>query len=154
VDLGRSTATTLNRPVNRYVWKPPGRSKSSDINKQDSQDPLPSPSTPPSRVAAIAGGVVGGVAGIAILAAATWLFIRRRKKTASNLAAISDDPSGNDAPEVVNSKMAASKWHTRAELEGSRLERQELAAERPCAELEAGTVMLVPELCATQRPHA
>jgi hypothetical protein len=118
------------------------------------------PSTPDSTrnsiggVAAIAGVVVGGVAGIAILAAATWLLIRRRKNKASNLAAISGDPSGNDAPEVVNWNMAASKWHTRAELEGSRAERQELAAERPCVELEAGTVMLVPELCATQRPHA
>lgn len=91
-------------------------------------------------VGAIAGGVVGGVVGLALLAAGAWMFMRRRKHKASQLSANDDyHPPGTYAPEVASPSTGPQKWHNRgAELQGSWVERPELAADREFVELPGG----------------
>ncbi|KAH6651328.1 hypothetical protein F5144DRAFT_479164 [Chaetomium tenue] len=122
---------TTNNPTDTTSSSPsPSDSQSGDSTAvSDSQNTVPA--------GAIAGGVVGGVAGLALLAAAAWFFMRRRKNKASEAA--SYYPPGTHAPEVVSPSRDPKKWHNRgAELEGSWVDRPELAADREFAELPEG----------------
>ncbi|KAK3290355.1 uncharacterized protein B0H64DRAFT_63622 [Chaetomium fimeti] len=103
--------------------------------------PSPSPSGTGSEsestpVGAIAGGVVGGVAGIALIAGIVWLLMRRRRKNngpgPGTESTYYDD--GRDAPE-------AAKYGSPMEST-YKMEPQELNSQRPYAELHA------------QRPYA
>jgi hypothetical protein len=66
--------------------------------------------------------------------------MRRRTNTASELLATDDHHRpGTDAPEVASPSTDPQKWHNRgAELQGSWVERPELAADREFAELSVG----------------
>ena len=77
---------------------------------------------------------------MALLAAAGWMFMRRRKNRASKQSATDDyHPPGTHAPEVASSSTGPQKWHNSgAELQGSWVERPELAADRQSAELPGG----------------
>ncbi|KAH6855347.1 hypothetical protein B0I37DRAFT_300406 [Chaetomium sp. MPI-CAGE-AT-0009] len=91
------------------------------------------PSSTP--VGAIAGGVVGGVAGIAIIAGIVWLIMRRRGKT---------DPSPGDGPGSEGGYYDGARYAPEAVKYGSPMEStppeyktepQELTTHRPYAEL-------------------
>lgn len=70
-------------------------------NGQPSPNPDDGGSSTP--VGAIAGGVVGGVAGIALIGAAVWFFLRKRRQ--SNGPAELDE-----AAKAENGSPDASKW--------------------------------------------
>lgn len=70
-------------------------------NDPPSSDPGDGGSSTP--VGAIAGGVVGGVAGIVLVGAAVWFFLRRRKQSAGPAEL-------DEAAKAENGSPDASKW--------------------------------------------
>lgn len=68
---------------------------------KNTAEPTPSATEPanssPSHTGAIAGGVVGGVAGLALLAGLVWFFLRKRsRKNAAISLGTDDSPSPSD----------------------------------------------------------
>ncbi len=92
----------------------------------------PSPSSSPTPVAAIAGGVIGGVAALALAAAAAWLFLRRRKRTADAALVPGTDP---DEPAPGYYAAASAPHKDGYELTGSKFVPLELNSNRDHAEL-------------------
>ncbi len=93
---------------------------------------LDSPSSSPTPVAAIAGGVIGGVAALALAAAAAWLFLRRRKRTADAALVPGTDP---DEPAPGYYAAASAPHKDGYELTGSKFVPLELNSNRDHAEL-------------------
>jgi hypothetical protein len=87
----------------------------------------------PAPVGAIAGGVIGGVAGIAILAAVAWLLIRRRRNGDP-----SPVPGNNDVEGYYSTLENAKMTQTVApQVQDFKLGPTELTSERDHAELAA-----------------
>lgn len=53
-----------------------------------------------TNVGAIAGGVVGGVAGLAIIGAAAWWFLRKRRRGAVPAVVVADADKPNETREM------------------------------------------------------
>jgi hypothetical protein len=87
---GSSPPITVQFTGNDTCMGPDSPRSTVGLTPTDSPTPTPSPSAGGggSNAGAIAGGVVGGIVGLALLAAAIWLFCRRRKRSRTDNGAM------------------------------------------------------------------